>query len=319
MKKIISSAVIVVLVGLGGYAYYFVGTPTYSLYKLKSAITDHDSVTFNKYVDIDRVVNNLVDQATSDNSKNSQDSNWGSGLLKSLVTAMGQQIKDSINSSVEDISKGKNDKIATLKIKSVTQEGKSAKVILVNSSGDELAVDMIQSQQRYWIIVGLNADNFNKINPFNIKANLPDSSNTSSNTIDSSGKDQKISGTAKFGDKTTITADAYITINRPEDYTSLKSSYEQPASGNKYVTVEVEYFNETSNEASVTPSNLTLKDSDDHSFNPQAYELRKPGIKDGAVLPAKENMKGYITFEVPADAQIVKAVYANDTATIVFE
>lgn len=319
MKKIIAGLVAVVLIGLGGYAYYFVGTPAYSLYKLKAAIAEHDSATFNKYVDIDRVVNNLVDQATSDNSKNNQDSNWGSGLLKSLVTAMGQQIKDSINSSIEDISKGKNDKVALLKIKSVSREGKSAKVTLINSSGDELAIDMIQSPQRYWVIVGLNADNFNKINPFDVKASLSDSSNASSNTTNSSGTDQKISATAKFGDRTAIAKDAYITINQPEDYTSPKSSYEQPTAGNKFVTAEVEYFNETSGEASVAPSNLTLKDADDHSYSPQAYEVRKPGIEDGAILPAKENMKGYITFEVPADAQIIKAVYANDTATIVFE
>ena len=334
MKKIIIIAIVVFLLILGGSAYYFVGTPSYSLYKLKSAITQHDSATFNKYVDIDRVVSNLMDQASSgdnngNNSTDGQNSNWGAELFKSLLPAIKQQMKDAINSSIEDISKGKNDKISTLKIKNISQEGKSAKVTLVNSNGDELALDMIQSPQRYWIIVGVNENNFSKINPFNTNTNTNtssvDSSNSSSGaassmgTADSSGTTKKMSSTAKFGDKTAIAQNGYITVNQPEDYTAPKNSFNQPASGNKFVTVEVEYSNETSDEDSVTPSNLKLKDDEDHSYDSDLYAIRKPSIEDGAILPAHERIKGYVTFEVPENAQIVKAVYSNDTATVVFE
>lgn len=54
MKKIILG-VVVVLIIFGSSYYYFKGTPRYSLYQTKKAIQDHDSITFNKYVDVDRI------------------------------------------------------------------------------------------------------------------------------------------------------------------------------------------------------------------------------------------------------------------------
>jgi Protein of unknown function (DUF2939) len=168
-KKIIIGAIVSVLV-LGGTFYYIQGTPRYSLYQTKKAIQDHDSTTFNKYVDVDRIVTSLTDEGfkSVENEMNSSANSLGAlgkGLVTAFLPALKVGLKESINKSIEEISDGKQNAFAEAKVKEVKQEGKSANVILLNSKNEEIRLSMIQTPERYWRVVGVNFDDFKKVNP----------------------------------------------------------------------------------------------------------------------------------------------------------
>lgn len=168
-KKIIIGAIALVLV-LGGAYYYFTGTPRYSLWQAKKAIQDHDSTTFNKYVDVDRIVTSLTDEGfkSVENEMNSSANSLGAlgkGLVTAFLPALKVGLKESINKSIEEISDGKQNAFAEAKVKEVKQEGKSANVILLNSKNEEIRLSMIQTPERYWRVVGVNFDDFKKVNP----------------------------------------------------------------------------------------------------------------------------------------------------------
>ncbi|NTW15333.1 MAG: DUF2939 domain-containing protein [Candidatus Moranbacteria bacterium] len=167
-------AVVLVILGLS-VAYYFVGTPTYSLYRLGKAIKNHDSETFNRYVDVDRVVDSLFVTASEDIDKEADSvssdsdlgmfSELGKNIAMMFASSMKTAIKESINRSIEEISSGDDTKIANFDIREVRREGKAAKAVLANDQGETIEINMVQSNERYWRIVGVNFDDFKKINP----------------------------------------------------------------------------------------------------------------------------------------------------------
>lgn len=69
MKKIILAIVVLALL-LGGYLYYrhMSGTPEYSLMQAAKAAHDHDAAAFGRYVDVESVTGNLVDQVAAQGS-----------------------------------------------------------------------------------------------------------------------------------------------------------------------------------------------------------------------------------------------------------
>ena len=169
MKKLIVIAV-VVLVVVGSSFYYFKGTPRYSLWQTKKAIQDHDSISFNKYVDVDRIVNNLTDEGSKSiesemNSSADSLGELGKGLVKAFLPTIKEGLKNSINKSIEEISDGKQNIFAEAKIKEIKKEGKSANIILLNSKNEEIRLNMIKTPEGYWKVVGVNFDDFKKANP----------------------------------------------------------------------------------------------------------------------------------------------------------
>lgn len=309
MKKIILISLAIVVVAIGGGYYYFTGTPTYSLYQLKKSIQSHDSTSFNKYVDTDRVVDGLLTDAMKGADTELGDNPFA-GLAKTLILSMKDELKSSINKNVEEISNGKDSKLAELKIKDVTKEGKSAIVILKNSSNEELHFSMIQVPEGYWRIVSVNLDDFKKISPDALKT---------SEKSDGSDEEKKISTNAKFGEKISIGDNWFISVEKPEVYTPQKASYENPKDGNVFITTSLQYFNENDKEDTVNPENLTLKDKESQSYKASFLRSRTPEISDGDTVPAHDNLKGYVLFEVPVNTEIVKAIYSNSRATIVIE
>lgn len=308
-KSTIVIIILVILIGVfSGAFYYYTGTPTYSLYKIKKAISQHDSVTFNKYVDVDRVVSSLIEQATSSLEDDGElKDNPFKELATAFMSSMKEQIKNAINKSVEEISEGKSDsKISEVKIDKVVKEGKSAKVTLKNSNGETINIDMIQTPERYWRIVGINLDDYKKINPLELENN----SNQEEN--------KKITSSGKLGEEISIGEGWFLTVNTPENYIPPKNSFSEPSEGNKFIAVEIKYSNQSSKEDRVSPGNLTLKDSENHSYK-YMYGGKEPELESGTLIPADDKLKGYVTFEVPKNAEISKAIYANDTATITYD
>jgi len=169
MKKLIIIAIAVVAIFSSSY-YYFKGTPRYSLWQTKKAIQNHDSISFNKYVDVDRLVASLVDEGSKSiegemNSSADSLGELGKGLVKAFLPAMKDGLKNSINQSIEKISDGEENNFAGAKVKEIKREGKSANVTLLNSKNEEIRLSMIQTPERYWKVVGINFDDFKKTNP----------------------------------------------------------------------------------------------------------------------------------------------------------
>ncbi len=308
MKKIIIISAVILVIAISSGTYYFTGTPTYSLYKLKKAIQSHDSTSFNKYADTERIVNSLVSEATKE--LETEDNNLFAGLAQTLMLSMKDQIKNEINKSVEEISSGKDNNLATVKIKSVEKSGMSANVVLINNKDEEIRISMIQYPERYWKIVSINVDDFKKISPETIGG---------SDKKTSSNKEAKKNLSAKFGEKVAVDTGWFITVEKPETYVTPKDSFDKPKSGNRFVTVSILYTNETSEEDTINPENLTLKDAEGQSYKMSFMGVRKPEISDGDLVPANDKLKGYATYEVSENIEIAKAVYSNKYVTISME
>lgn len=309
MKKIIIISLAILAVAIGGGYYYFTGTPTYSLYQLKKSIQAHDSATFNKYVDTDRVIDGLLTDAMKGTDADSNNNPFA-GLAQTFLLSMKETLKSSINKNVEDISNGKGDKITGLRIKSVTKEGKSANVTLENSNSEEIHLSMINVPEGYWRIVSVNLDDFKKISPDTL---------STSEKSNGSNEEKKISTNAKFGDKISIGDGWFIQVEKPEIYAPSKDSYTHPKDGDVFMTVSLQYFNENNTGDTVSPENLTLKDTENQNYKITTWGGKKPEISYGDMVPAHDSLKGYITFEMPKSAEITKAVYSNSLATIIIE
>mgnify|MGYP000364244771 CR=1 FL=1 len=309
MKKIIIISLVTLVLAVGGGYYYFTGTPTYSLYQLKKSIENHDSITFNQYIDADRIIDRLVTDAMEGTETELSDNPF-SGFAKTLLVSMKDEFKSSLNKSVEEISSGKDVKLAKLTIKNVTKEGKSASVTLRNPEGEELHLNMIKIPEGYWKIVSVNLDDFKKISPDVLMT-------TEKN--DKGDQDKKLNLNVKFGEKVSIGDNWFIQVDKPELYTPSENDLSKPDKGKTYVTVSLQYFNEDNEEDDVNPENLTLKDKDNQGYKIIPWAGRTPKISDDDTVPAHDSLKGYLTYEVPAGTEIVKAVYSNSLATIVIE
>lgn len=76
--KITASAIVAILLISAGAYYYILGTPEYSLYKLKRSITQNDEVEFEKYFDLESVAENF-----GESSEQSQE--WIDSLNTSVL------------------------------------------------------------------------------------------------------------------------------------------------------------------------------------------------------------------------------------------
>ncbi len=309
MKKIIIISLVALAAAIGGGYYYFIGTPTYSLYQLKKSIKNHDSITFNKYVDADRIIDRLVTDAM-EGAETELSDNPFAGFAKTLLLSMKDEFKSSLNKSVEEISNGKDNNLTKLTIKDIAKEGKSANVTLKNPENEELHLSMIKVPEGYWKIVSVNFDDFKKISPDALKT--PEKN-------EKADQDKKLSLNARFGEKVSIGDGWFIQVEKPETYVPSKNDYSKPSDRNIYLTVSLQYFNENDEEDDVNPENLTLKDGDSQSYKIKAWSGRLPKISDGDTVPAHDSLKGYLTYEVPIETEVTKAVYSNSRATIVIE
>lgn len=126
---------------------------------------------------------------------------------------------------------------------------------------------------------------------------------------------EKTEATVQSNEKVSIGKGWSIIVSSPTDYSST-DSWDKPESGMKFVAVEVEYINESDSSGQVSPSNLSLRDSESHSYEMTFMSSKKPEIESGTVVTANTNLKGFITYEVPVGATIKSAVYSNDSATV---
>ena len=303
-KKLIIGAILIVAVIGSGY-YYFTGTPKYSLYQLKKAIQNHDSMTFNKYVDVDRVTGNLLDTASqSFEEEMKKESNpfgeFGNSILQSMIPALKEKMKSGINKSIEEISEGKDNKYSSVSIKEIIKEGKSAKITLENSDNETIRLDMIQTPDRYWKIVGINFEDFKKISLDTLsEADAQKNDEKANQTIiDKSIEDEIELATMKFK------------INSADEKSSVKSSYgsaKTASDGSKFVVINLTVTNITKESFDFDSDGIRLTDDQDRKFDTWSDTIG--GIDN--YLEVRELQPsipetGFMVYELPNDASSYK-------------
>jgi hypothetical protein len=268
MKKLIIGLIAVLLILASSY-YYFKGTPKYSLWQAKKAIQDHDSISFNKYVDVDRIVNSLTDEGSKSieseiNASADSLGELGKGLVKAFLPAMKDGLKNSINKSIEEISDGKQNAFAEAKIKEIKQEGKSANVILLNSKNEEIRLSMIKTPEGYWKVVGVNFDDFKKTNPEATDAKKIADDEKKKKAEEENQKYEKLRGI--------ISVEATEKTFIPSDY--MKGTYDD------YILMKFNFVNHSDKNIKGFQGKLRFLDmfGNEISSNPLKYEL---GINSG--------------------------------------
>lgn len=303
MKKAIIVTFIAIIVIASGSFYYYVGTPSYSLYKLKKAIQNHDSASFNKYVDVDRIVDDLMNTAVAQTEKEMGDlkdnpfGELGMTIAKGLMSSMKEQMKTEINKSIEEISENKDDKYSKVEIENIVKEGKSAKVTLVNSEGDTIKMDMIEMPGRYWRIVSVNFDDFKKINP-----ELSKKSDSEENNV----KEKAVVIEKNIGDSVEL-ATMKFTVNSVEEKQTIAGSFGDatPAKENaKFIVIDMSVTNTTNEGFDFDDDDFIVIDDKGRKFN--AYDDTIGNVKnylDMRELQPSLTENGVFVFEIPNDAE----------------
>ncbi|QIL76474.1 DUF2939 domain-containing protein [Hymenobacter sp. HDW8] len=115
MKKALLLGLLIIIVAVGGYWYYHTvvtASPQYSLAQAANAVRIHDVATFERYVDIDRVARNLVDQV-ADESSALEGLNVNGHIIQSALRLLKPQLAKSAQQEVRQyIESGSAEKAA---------------------------------------------------------------------------------------------------------------------------------------------------------------------------------------------------------------
>lgn len=143
--------------------------------------------------------------------------------------------------------------------------------------------------------------------------NLDDSTNAATST-------NSESTSSKANEKFPIGRSWFLQVSNPVDFEPT-SEFEKADGGKKFVAVEVIYSNESETADSINPANLTLRDTEGHSYELSFISQKEPSLSFGTTVTPNGIAKGYITYEVASGVLIDKAVYANSdtTVTVSFE
>lgn len=300
-KKIIIGAIVLVMV-LGGAYYYVRGTPRYSLYQTRKAVLNHDSISFNKYVDVDRIASGLLDKASQslDDEMGKQDNPFGGlgeGIFQAMMPALKEQLKSHINESIEEISDGNQNSVAggKVSIKEIKQEGKSANVTILNDKNEEIHLNMVQTPDRYWRIVGINLDDFKKISPDVL--NSGDTSSKGEEMVNEVVIDKAI------GDDVEL-ATMKFKVNTAEEKQVLKRSYGETTASEdtKFVVLNMTATNITSDSYDFAEDDFKLIDDKGRKFDAFGSIGNVDNYLDVRSLQPSIPETGVVVFKIPSDA-----------------
>ncbi len=181
---IVLGAVIV----LGGGFYWFMDTPQYSMWQLKTAIAKHDSELAMKYFNVDKMVDNVWPKMTSALMTEAQKADdtfgimgllLGSGMVDNMKPMIKEQLrtslKESLSGSTQSDQTANTDENASIfvtdpqawnKIKLVSKSGKSYIDIpgdADSNSGDLKLILTRASEGRYWQFTDMEVADWNTL------------------------------------------------------------------------------------------------------------------------------------------------------------
>jgi len=125
----------------------------------------------------------------------------------------------------------------------------------------------------------------------------------------------KTTKTVATGEKVDIGGGFSLIVGAPADY-KPSSSWDAPDDGMRLMAVELQYFNDSSEPADISPTNLTLRDSEGHSFETAFMSEKEPKLETGTIVTNGGTAKGFVTYQVPVGAKITQGVYSNQSSTI---
>jgi hypothetical protein len=105
---------------------------------------------------------------------------------------------------------------------------------------------------------------------------------------------------ASLGIRTQILKGIYLTVNKPEDYTSDNpDSYYQPKAGNKYISVYASFQNQSQSPFDYNENNFSVIDPSGGKYGIRiGYATKSPDLYYGTLNPSNI-ASGYAIFEVP--------------------
>jgi len=183
MKKILIFLLIPIFL-FGYYHYYYKQTPKYSLYQAYNAYEDHDITTFRKYVDIEGLSSNIVDDLIKHSIETAEKSTdeWeemgqksAEGLVEllkpTLIDLISKQISELVETgNIEEREKGEGisnlwrntveDKIKFEGVKYIKKDGKLAFLGLnyyKQEKNSEINIELkMRRIENYWQVATIN-------------------------------------------------------------------------------------------------------------------------------------------------------------------
>ncbi len=164
MKRVAVIATILLTITLGGLWYVALGTPQYSLYRLKVAFEENDLDTVERFIDIDAVADSAVDIMMEEIREQSQEGlkdNPFVGLAEAIIAMMEPQLrriaKDKMRQGMREglqIGDKEPSTWSRAKLQSIERQGKVAEARLTLDDGT-LRLTMRQAPDRHWRIVAI--------------------------------------------------------------------------------------------------------------------------------------------------------------------
>jgi hypothetical protein len=110
-----------------------------------------------------------------------------------------------------------------------------------------------------------------------------------------------------------------ITVMEFDDDVTEDSSYSSPKFGYKFVAVDVKIINNSTYSKYVSAYDFSIKDEEGYDYESTYKETKTPRLA-GKTISKGKSLRGWITFEVPEDAQELTLNYeVNYSSTISVE
>lgn len=161
VKKILISFAVLLSLIISAFV-YAKGTPQYSLYQFRKSIENHDADSALKYLDIDSVVDNMMQDLIKEQEVKHPSSpaesfgnNFAKGLMTMMIPAMKEALKGQIKAGITTPSDKKTPVSGIQKGSfsdfEIKTEGKMA--ILSRKDDKDLKLKMVKTPEGHWKIV----------------------------------------------------------------------------------------------------------------------------------------------------------------------
>lgn len=288
---IIGGILIVILLSLFSGYLYLRGTPQFSIYQMGKAVQQRDYNKFEKYVDVNTVVDNVFAEAMKD--VDVEDAGIFSGLVLTMAETAKETAKTSFKSSVESGEFGEsiwgdiNLTNLMLKVKS-ERHGKISDITLRD---DDTVSFSMRKEDGVWRIIDVN--NMDKL------VDLDEEEKT---------EESKREVIEKALGEEAVLATIAVKVNKAEKLATLPSSWGDPtkpsSNENTFLKVNVTLRNLSEEDFYMGSDVFYLADSEQNQYemyddlfsgddNNLNYESVKPGL----------SKTGNVYFEIPKTAK----------------
>lgn len=310
---------IIVIVALIISFLYFKNSPQYSLLQISRAYRNRDLTLAKEYIDIESLSEGLSEEvikimnqelnkpSTATNEWERLGEEWARSLISGILPSIKQEVKDEFKNSFIESVEGKseseylpvfatvrwNDLILPDSNIKVEKAGAIRLVTIPNRRGETLVFRMRKENEK-WVIV--KWENLGSLAKELAKEDLEKQASES--------KPREV----RFGERADMTRGWFLIVSKPEVYIP-QNEFEKAKTGNELVSIEVTYENTGSVDGTFDPSNFELKDNEDHRYK-REYSGRDP-ILESSFLPPGQTVKGFITYEVLEESEIIEVVYSS--------